>query len=223
MRNFLLRSVPFILSILCGVALFFVSMYSVENDDWSSLINGISASLLAIPIIFLVYNYADYKMSNKVNKTLADSLTFEINAFMLRLIKLLRKVIGVKDKMSWKSIERMVNMESSQIKKNLKITKDDLEELKAYKIDLDDLVYKAANPQVLEGDQIQTLVSMVSEMSRLINERKFRGDTQALAKYMEKLLALMDDWFDSCERSALQQHQHFQLAIEQDASVAQTK
>lgn len=223
MRNFLLRSVPFILSVLCGVALFFVSVYKEMNDDWSSLINGISASLLAIPIIFLVYNYADYKMSNKVNKTLADSLTFEINAFMLRLIKLLRKVISVKDKMSWKSIERMVNMESSQIKKNLKITKDDLEELKAYKIDLDYLVYKAANPQVLEGDQIQTLVSMVNEMSRLINERKFRGDTQALAKYMEKLLALMDDWFDSCERSALQQHQHFQLAIEQDTGVAQTK
>lgn len=223
MRNFLLRSVPFILSILCGVALFFVSVYKEMNDDWSSLINGISASLLAIPIIFLVYNYADYKMSSKVNKTLADSLTFEINAFMLRLIKLLRKVIGVKDKLSWKSIERMVNMESSQIKKNLKITKDDLEEFKTYKIDLDDLVYKAANPQVLEGDQIQTLVSMVNEMSRLINERKFRGDIKTLAKYMEKLLTLMDDWFDSCERSALQQHQHFQLAIEQDAGGPQTK
>jgi hypothetical protein len=154
-------------------------------------------------------------MSSRVNKSLADSLTFEVNAYMFKLVILLRKIIGIKDKLSWKSIERMVNMEAMQIKKKLNVTKDDLERLKSYKIDLNDLVYKAANPQVLEGDQIQTLASMVNDMSRLINERKFRGDTKALAKYLEKLLGLMDDWFDSCERSALQEHQHFQLAIDQ--------
>lgn len=214
MKNFLLRSVPFVLSIFCGAVLFVVSVYGIENEDWAMLVNGISASLLAIPVIFLVYNYSDYKMSARVNRALANGQTFEINSFMLKLIIVLRKILGIKDKLSWKSIERMVNMESAQIKKTIKITKSDLDLLKLYKTDLNDLVYKATNPVVLDGGQIQILASMVGELSHIINERKFRGDTSALAKYIEKLLTSMDDWFDSCERSALQEHQHFQLAID---------
>jgi hypothetical protein len=223
MKNLLLRSVPFVLSILCGIALFLMSIHGIENDDWSSLVSGISASLLAIPIIFLVYNYADYKMSGKVNRALADNLTFEINAFMLKLIILLRKIMGIKEKLSWKSIEEMVDLEEVQIKKHIKITQEDLEELKSYKMDLDDLVYKAAKTAVLEGDQIQTISAMVNEMSRLIHERKFRGNDKSLANYLEKILTLMDDWFDSCEREALQSHHHFQLLLNPDTAAGPAK
>lgn len=216
LKNFLLKSIPYILSFVCGIALFFIGTIQIENQDWTDLIVGIASSLVAIPLIFLVYNYVDYRASAKVNQSLSTSLTFEINAYMLKLVLLLRKIMGVKEKLSWKAIQRMVTFTAPQIKKNLKITKNDLDTLHESKEELDDLVFRAVKSSVLAGDQVQTLATMVNELSRVINERKFRGDARVTAKYLEELLSLMDDWFDSCERAALQNHQHFQLAINQN-------
>lgn len=215
MRTFLLKSIPFILSFLCGVALFVVSVYGIESDDWSALVNGISSSLLAIPIIFLVYNYADYKTSAKLNKTMADSMTYDINAVVLKLLIVFCKITGTKTKLTWKSIQVLLNASAADIRRSMKITKSDGEELRIYKGELDNLVYKAVKLSVLDPDQIQILSMLTRELSHVVNEQMYRGDKKMLAGYLANVFSDIDDWFDSCEREALQNHQHFQLAISQ--------
>ena len=54
LRDVLLKSIPYLLSIAGGVALFLITVDNVRDPAVSDLMNNISASLLSIPIVFLL-------------------------------------------------------------------------------------------------------------------------------------------------------------------------
>jgi hypothetical protein len=214
LKEILLKSVPYLLSFSGGIAMFLISIHITRDENWIGLLSNVSASLLAIPLIFFFYDYSNYRVSSSVNKTLADSLTFEINSSMLRLLVVFRKIMGARDKFGWESIQKMLNKKSDYIKSDLKTTRQYLEKLKACTADLDELAYKAVKTSVLDPQQIQTLEYLVKSLSHLINESRFSGGHKIPPKQIENVLSLVDDWFDSCEREAQRANRHFQLAMD---------
>lgn len=214
-RNFLLRSVPYVMSLLCGVILYWVALNFITDRNLSDLIFSISGSLIGIPVVFLAYNYSNYKMNQKVNETLTVGLNFEINSWMLKMIKVLREVLKVHDKFEWKSIDKMLNSTNAFVKKRLKITKGDLGKLKTCKESLDQIIYGSNNLSLLPSNHLQILTGLSKELSHLINECEFRGNQLKMAEYTERIMDLMDDWFDAGEKQDFLQHKHYLLAVAQ--------
>lgn len=222
MKKILYKSVPYVLSIMCGVILFLISDYFIRNQDINGLVINIAASLLAIPIVFLVYNYTEYKTSSKVNKVLAKNLIFEINSFMLKLLTLLRHILSVRDPLNWESIQKMLNQYAKDLKAKLKITRSDVDALRADKEELNELVYKA-DKSLLTNEQILILSELVKAMSHVVNEQKYRANKAALSQHIEHVLSLIEDWFDTNDMDDLRSHEHFQAAIEQKAKSKSVK
>ena len=79
LRDVLLKSIPYLLSIAGGVALFLITVDNVRDPAVSDLMNNISASLLSIPIVFLLYDYSNYRVSKKLNQTLATSMSSRVS------------------------------------------------------------------------------------------------------------------------------------------------
>lgn len=72
-QNVLLKMIPYVLSVAGGVALFVFTMDEIKNPDVTDLINNISASLLSIPVVFLFYDYANYRVSRRLKQNGANN------------------------------------------------------------------------------------------------------------------------------------------------------
>ncbi|MCL2338715.1 MAG: hypothetical protein FWC51_02040 [Proteobacteria bacterium] len=216
-RDLMVRSIPYILSVLGGLIIYIMMVRYSTDENFNGLVSNIAASLLAIPLIFLLYEYVNYKLSRSVNEKLAESMTFDVNAIVLRMLKILRKMMNIKNAMSWEMIQRMLRMRAKEIKAAAKITKEDIDQLRAEKKEMNELAYKLARAGILSENQIQIIVQITKEAAHTVNEYEYKGDTAMLAKYIESLLDAIDDWFDAIERESLQLHQQFQLTIEQEA------
>jgi len=219
-RDFLIRSIPYVLSVLGGLAIYIAMDVYSKNENFNGLVSNVAASLLAIPLVFLLYEYVNYKMSSNVNEKLAESMTFDVNSVVLKILKVLRRMLKSKTPMSWAMIQHMLRMRAKEIREKMKIDKEAIEWLKTDKKDLNELVYKLARAGILSETQIQTIILITKEAAHVVNEWEYKGNTPQVAKYIENLLDAIDDWFDAIERESLQSHQKFQLTIEQEAAAA---
>ena len=64
--NFILKVIPYVLSILGGVLVFDVSRKYADGQGWNDLLDNISASLLAIPLVFLFYDYSNFLITRRM-------------------------------------------------------------------------------------------------------------------------------------------------------------
>ena len=212
----MLKSVPYVLSILGGVVVYAVSVDIIRDQNLNGLISNIAASLLAIPLIFVLYEYVNYRMSSNINSKMAESLVFDVNSIVLKVLKELRQILMPKAPLNWNMISKMLHMRAQEIRAAAKVKDDNMASLKSYKKDMNELSYKLVRSGILSERQIQMVISITKELAHVVNEWEYKGNTMQLAKYIDSLLDAIDDWFDSCERESLQSHQQFQLTIEQE-------
>ena len=200
--------------------MFIVTKDEVHNPNVTDLINNISASLLSIPLVFLLYDYTNYRVSKQLNKTMADSMTDKINIILLNLIMIIRQMLGIRGTLTFASMNKMSNLSQSKIVANLKITQNLANELRTYRDEIDNMIYNGAKPNVLTGAQVQMLTGLVRELSLLINEHSFRRNRRVAAKYIENIIGKIIDWMDSDAFASM----HFQQllgAAQLDAAKAQ--
>jgi hypothetical protein len=216
LKEFLLKSVPYILSVFGGVVVYVMSVDLVHDANLNGLFSNVAASLLAIPLIFVLYDYINWKMSRELHDKMSESLIFDVNSIMLKVIKELRGILKPGQKLTWKLIEQMLRMRSSEIRKNAKIHAEDIATLNTHKKNLNELSYKLLRSGVLHDRQIQQVIAITKQLAHVVNEYEYIGGTPRLAKHFESLLGAIDDWFDSLERESLTSHQQFQLSIEQE-------
>lgn len=209
LRNILLKMVPYVLSVAGGLILFIVTKDEVHNPNVTDLINNISASLLSIPLVFLLYDYTNYRVSKQLNKTMADSMTDKINIILLNLIMIIRQMLGIRGTLTFASMNKMSNLSQSKIVANLKITQNLANELRTYRDEMDNMIYNGAKPNVLTGAQVQMLTGLVRELSLLINEHSFRRNRRVAAKYIENIIGKIIDWMDSDAFASM----HFQQLL----------
>ena len=135
----------------------------------------------------------------------------------------MQKILRVRDPFERDSNKLMLKTTQASIQRSLVIVKSDVPDLKVCKNEMDDLLYNTAQLSVLSPVQIQIMAALNKEISHLINEREYRGDKKKMAKYVYKIMDLMDDWFDHCEKKALLENEHYKLAVEQGDSAIDIK
>ena len=189
--------------------MFIVTKDEVHNPNVTDLINNISASLLSIPLVFLLYDYTNYRVSKQLNKTMADSMADKINIILLNLIMIIRQMLGIRGTLTFASMNKMSNLSQSKIVANLKITQNLANELRTYRDEIDNMIYNGAKPNVLTGAQVQMLTGLVRELSLLINEHSFRRNRRVAAKYIENIIGKIIDWMDSDAFASM----HFQQLL----------
>lgn len=209
-RTIFLKMIPYLLSIAGGIVLFKLTENNIHDPNLSDLINNIAASLLAIPLVFLLYDYSNYRVSSQLNKTMTSHITDKTNIILLNVIIITRQILDIKRKLTFTTLNQMGNMSLSKITNKLKITKKQLDDLRTYCNELDDVVNSSTKNSILTPDQIQVITGLIRDMSLLINEHNFRHNKRIAAKYIENIIGKIIDWLDSDAFAAM----HFQQLLD---------
>lgn len=208
-RDIFLKIIPYALSVGGGLILFIVTKDDIHNPNVTDLINNISASLLSIPLVFLLYDYSNYLVSRRLKKTLADNMGDKISVLLLNLTIIIRQIIGARDKLTFASLNNMGDFSISHIAAHLKITPSAMNGLRQCRDNLDNLIYHNANANVLSADEIQSLSALMREISQLINEHSFRKNHRVAAKYIKNIIGHITDWMDADAFASM----HFQQLL----------
>ncbi len=196
------------MSIAGGIILYTGAIDNAPNENLRDLTINVSASLLSIPLVFLLYDYTNSRIANQMKRTMINSMTDKLNVLMLNIIGLLRESMGVRSKLTTDSLNRMLIWHTPEISKRLKITPRILEKLHEYHNDLDTLLFRNSQNSVLNAEQVQILSGLVRDMTHLINENKFRRNRHLSAKYTESMMGRILDWMESDNVAAMNLAQH---------------
>lgn len=142
---------------------------------------------------------------------MAQNLGDTINLLVMNLILVMRRISDVRGPVTLESVNKMSDWRPSYIARRLKITSRDLDELRKYRDELNDLIYKYARANILTTNQIQDLSAMARDLSHLINEHGFYANKQISSKYVAGIVTRITDWLDTDAEMSL----HFQEMVKQ--------
>lgn len=212
-RNFLLKLLPYLLSIAGGIVLYTGAIDNAPNDNVRDLVINVSASLLSIPLVFLLYDYTNSRIANTMKRNLINSMDDKLNVLMLNIIGLLRESMGVRRKLTTENLNRMLIWRTPEISRRLKFTPRILDRLHEYHSELDALLYRDSQNSVLTAEQNRILSSLARDMTHLINENKFRHNRHLSSKYVESIMGRILDWLDSSSVAAMNLAQHLTSGV----------
>lgn len=207
-RTIFLKSLPYLMSIAGGIILYTGAIDNAPNANIRDLVINVSASLLSIPLVFLLYDYTNSRIANQMKRTMINSMTDKLNVLMLNIIVLLRESMGVRGKLTTENLNRMLIWRAPEITKRIKITSRILDKFQEYHSDLDNLLYRNGQSPVLNTEQAQILAGLARDMTHFINENKFRKNRHLSAKYTESMMGRILDWLDSDSVAAINLAQH---------------
>ena len=208
LRNFFLKSLPYLMSIAGGIFLYTGAIDNAPNANIRDLVINVSASLLSIPLVFLLYDYTNSRISSQMKKHMVNSLGDRLNDLMINLILLLREMLSVRSKISTENINRMLSWGTPEISRRLKISGTIINRMHQYHDELDTLLYRNSQTDILSGEKIQILSSLARAMTHFINENKYHKNRHMSAKYMETIMSKILDWLDIDTVAALSINRH---------------
>ena len=186
--NILLKSIPYVLSIAGGVFVFDFSQEYLRDPSWVDLMNNVAASLLAIPLVFLFYDYSNYLITRRMNKHQNMKVINMLDGYLLKILSQMKNIIGLK------RIE--VPMQDINLNyKNLDLDAKYLRTIKKHLDELENLLYKSDKIEVLDPQHTQILSFIAQELNQILNECKYHNSLREIARYIETTLSMIDDWF----------------------------
>ncbi len=197
LKNLLLKTIPYILSVIGGITLFLISLDKVRNPNVSGLIDNIAASLLSIPLVFLLYDYTNYRISRQVNRSLASNISDKVNSVILNIVVFLRHSLGLKVNVHLETFNKLQDWSVKKISERLKITRSEMNNLRAYRYEIDEIIYRASKGSVLTSEQEQILSSLSREILHLMTEHNFHRDKTIVAKHVKNIILRIIEWQDS--------------------------
>lgn len=207
-RNFFLKSLPYLMSIAGGIVLYTGAIDNAPNENLRDLIINVSASLLSIPLVFLLYDYTNSRVAHQMQRSVANNMADRLNSVLVDTILMLRGALGVRSKLSLENLNRMLVWRAPEIARRLKITPHVWDVLQSCHNDLDTLLFRNSQTNVLTAEQSQILSAITRAMAHLINESKFHKDRHMCAKYIENLMGYILDWLDADSVTALKLARH---------------
>ena len=188
--NVLLKMIPYILSIVGGIFVFDFSQKYLHSPGWLDLMDNISASLLAIPLVFLLYDYSNFLVNRRVHKQLHHSLINTIDSHLLKILTQMKNIIGLS------RIE--VPMQDINLNyKKLNLDKKYIRAIQKQLTQLEELLYKSDKIEVLDSQHTQILSFITQEINQILNEYKFHNSPREIARYVETTLSMIDEWFSA--------------------------
>lgn len=203
-----LKSLPYIMSITGGVILYTGAIDNAPNDNIRDLVINVSASLLSIPLVFLLYDYTNNRINRQMKRHMANSVGDKLNDLMIDLILLLREILSVRSRPTAENINRMLTWRASDIMRRLNIKSNTIDKMYACHNELDTLLYRNSQTDVLSSEQIQILSSLARAMTHFINENKYHKNRRISAKYLETITTKILDWLDLDNVAALDISRH---------------
>lgn len=186
--NLILKSVPYVLSIAGGVFVFDFSQDYLRDPGWIDLMNNVAASLLAIPLVFLFYDYSNYLVTRRMTRHQHAKLINMLDDCLLKILAQMKNIIGL----------ARIEVPMQDINLNYKKLNLDTKYLRAIKNqlnNLEDILYKSDKIIVLDPQHTQILSFVAQELNQILNECKFHNSTREIARYIETTLSMIDDWF----------------------------
>lgn len=199
LKDLLLRTIPYLLSVIGGITLFLISVDKVKDPNVSGLIDNVAASLLSIPLVFLLYDYTNYRISKQVNRTLATNISDKVNSVVLNIVVFLRHSLGLKVNVDLETFNKLQDWSLKKIAQRLKITRAELNNLRAYRYEIDEILYRASRSNVLTSEQTQILSSLSREILHLMTEHNFHRDKNIVAKHVKNIILRIIEWQDTSE------------------------
>ena len=188
LTNFFLKSIPYVLSIAGGIFVFDFSQKYLHDAGWIDLMDNVAASLLAIPLVFLFYDYSNFLVTRRVHKhqhtnliNTLDTILFKILAQMKNIIGLARIEVPMQD----------INLNYKKLNLDTKYLRNIRKQLHS----LEDLLYKSDKIEVLDPQHTQVLSFIAQELNQIMNECKYHNSPKEIARYIETTLSMIDDWF----------------------------
>ena len=193
--NLFLKSIPYVLSIAGGVFVFDFSQKYLHDPNWIDLMNNVAASLLAIPLVFLFYDYSNYLVTRRMTRHQHAKLVNELDGCLMKILAQMKNIIG---------LERIeVPMQDINLNyKKLDLSPRYLRAIKTQLNNLEDILYKSDKISVLDPQHTQILSFIAQELNQILNECKFHNSMREIARYIETTLSIIDDWFYATGYSA---------------------
>ena len=196
-RDFLLRSLPYLISIAGGIALFIISLDNVTNPAIEGLISNISASLLAIPLVFLLYDYTTTRVSRRLQETLVAGMDDKINTIMLHLVLILRKMMRMRGRLTRNGILAMRNWTEAHIAHQMQIRGEYIELLRQYYEELENLIIGFGKENTMSPGQVSLMSALARDMSRMVAMHRLGGNRRLTARHIRNIIGEINDWLDS--------------------------
>ena len=186
--HFLLKAIPYVLSIAGGIFVFYFSQKYLQEPSWIDLTNNISASLLAIPLVFLFYDYSNFLITRRMKRNQHTSVVNQIDTFLFKILTQMKNIIQLP----------RIEVPMQDLNLNYKKLDLDIKYIRALKKQLElmeDLLYKSDKIEILDPQHTQILSFIVQELNQILNEYKFHNSPREIARYIETTLSMIDDWF----------------------------
>lgn len=186
----LLKTIPYVLSIAGGVFVFDFSQNYLHSPGWIDLMDNVAASLLAIPLVFLFYDYSNFLVTRRVHKHLHHSLITTIDGHLFKILTQMKNIIGLP------RIE--VPMQDLNLNyKKLNLDKKYIRAIRKQLNEMEELLYKSDKIDVLDSQHTQILSFITQELNQILNECKYNNSPREIARYIETTLSMIDDWFSA--------------------------
>lgn len=188
--NILLKTIPYVLSIAGGVFVFDFSQNYLHSPGWIDLMDNVAASLLAIPLVFLFYDYSNFLVTRRVHKHLHHSLINTIDGHLFKILTQMKNIIRLPH------IE--VPMQDLNLNyKKLNLDKKYIRAIRKQLNEMEELLYKSDKIDVLDSQHTQILSFITQELNQILNECKYNNSPREIARYIETTLSMIDDWFSA--------------------------
>ena len=185
------------ISIAGGVILFSVSLDNVHDPAVEGLISNISASLLAIPLVFLLYDYTTTRVSRRLHETLVAGMNDKINTIMLHLVLTLRKMLKMRGRLTHLGILSMRNWTEARISHQMQIRGEYIDLMRQYYEELENLILGFGKENAMSPEQVRMLSALARDMSRLVAMHRLGGNRRIVARHIRNVITEINDWLDS--------------------------
>ena len=202
LMHFVLKSIPYVLSIAGGVIVFDLSKDYLHDPNWIDLMNNVAASLLAIPLVFLFYDYSNFLITRRMHKHQHIAVINILDGYLLKNLSEMKNIIGLKH----------IEVPMQDINLNYKKLNLDAKYIRSIQKQLDnleDLLYKSDKIEVLDPQHTQVLSFIAQELNQILNECKYHNSPKEIARYIETTLSMIDDWFYATGYTARKKSIHY--------------
>ena len=199
--HFALKSIPYILSIVGGVIVFDLSKDYLHDPNWIDLMNNVAASLLAIPLVFLFYDYSNFLITRRMHKHQHIAVISVLDGYLLKILSDMKNIIGLTH----------IEVPMQDINLNYKKLNLDAKYIRSIRKQLDNLenlLYKSDKIEVLDPQHTQILSFIAQELNQILNEYKYHNSPKEIARYIETTLSMIDDWFYATGYTARKKSSH---------------
>ena len=114
-KKIVIRTWPYIICVITGYLSFYLS--SVVDQKYQDLLINISATLFAVPILFLVYDVSKTSSNKRLYKELFDYAKMQVDQQILSVCNQLMKIIGPYGQidLSAKGVSKFLNLSEDEI------------------------------------------------------------------------------------------------------------